>query len=75
MKKITFVNVEWKYENERFERFSMDTEKLPEFREYVSRNLGKIIQEEEIDEAELGFNPQSKRHQSDLTDTEKMILS
>ena len=75
MKKIIFCLVRWQYENEKYQRYSMDLEKYAEFKEYVDRNLGKIVQEEEINEAELSFNPQSKKHVSDLTNTEKMILN
>jgi len=75
MKKIIFCLVSWKYENEKYEKFSFDKETFPEFKEYVARNLGKIVQEEEVDKAELSQEPISKRHVSDLTQTERDILN
>lgn len=76
MKTVTFLTVAWKYENEKYERFSMDTEKVKEFEEYVQRNLGKIVQEETIpfDECTQEFQSMSKKHESELTPTEKDIL-
>ena len=73
MKKIIFCTVRWKYENEKYERFSMDKEKYADFKEYVAKNLGKIIQEEEIDKAELSQEPITKKYKNDLTPTEKLI--
>ena len=75
MKTVTFLTVAWKYENEKYEHFSMDTEMVEEFEEYVQRNLGKIIQSEEVpfNECTQEFQTQAEETKSDLTDTEKMI--
>ena len=75
MKTVTFLTVAWKYENEKYEHFSMDTEMVEEFEEYVQRNLGKIIQSEEVpfNECTQEFQSMSKEAETDLTNTEQMI--
>lgn len=75
MKTVTFLTVAWKYENEKYERFSMDTEKVEEFEDYVQRNLGKIIQSEEVpfDECTQEFQSMTKEKEHELTDTEQMV--
>lgn len=72
MKTVIFCTVQWQQETE---RYSMDKELYPEFEEHVQRNLGKIIQEEEVpfDECTQEFQSQATKPETDLTDTEKLI--
>ena len=53
----------------------MDTEKYPEFKEYVQRNLGKIVQDEEVplEECSQEFQTQFKEKESELKHERKQI--
>ena len=75
MKTVIFCTVAWKYENEKYERFSMDKESYADFKKYIDEYLGKIIQEEEVpfNECTQEFQTNAKEKEKELTNTEQII--